>query len=115
MLSTEVGLWICINHSTFLLSQASVESLTNRSTRHPTNNNLFSCKITSRVHESLGSLKLLLDILTPNEASLCSEETEVLLEPTLLNVKGQHETVSSWRVGTFFFVFSRVASSVFYT
>lgn len=66
----------------------------------------------STVHESLGSLHLLLYIQTPNDASLFSDATEA--EPKLLNGKGK-DSMSEWVAGgwtrlTFFFEFSRVSS-----
>lgn len=67
-----------------------MESLTNRSAPFPTPSITtisFSVKFSSIVHESLGSLQLLLYIQTANDASLSRHATEA--EPKLLNGKGK--------------------------
>lgn len=86
---------------TFLPYLVNVDSLIKRSTPTATNNSPpFPVKLPSIVYESLSSLRVLLNILTSNDTSLCSKATEALLKPKVPNVNGKHERVRSCRMGT---------------
>lgn len=100
---------------TFLLYLANMERLLNRPTLTvPNSNHPFPCEITINSPWICWFLKLLLDIFTPKDTSLCSKATKYYLNQKYqMWEDSMRECVpGGWARLVFFFVFFRV--SVFY-